>query len=218
MNTFYTLLIILHATFGGLSLLSGTVALSTLKGGFWHKRSGKYFYYTMMLCVGSGFMAALIPGHENPFLLSVAIFSYYFVFTGVRALRLKRISIELKLDLWVARIMILVGIVMIILNPLVNGKVNIITTVFGAVLLLFSIQDLRLFKRPERFKKQWLRQHISRMTGGFIAAVTAFIVVNQFLPPLVSWLGPGVLGSFFITYWIRKVSLKDKKTESVNLD
>ncbi len=208
MFSFFTLLIILHATFGGLSLLSGTIALSAPKGKKWHVKSGRYFYYFMMICVASGFTAALLPGHENPFLMGVALFSFYFVFTGVRALSLKKPSPVVTLDQWVARIMVIVGICMIVLKPILFGKLNIILTVFGLVLLLFSILDLLLFKHPEKFKKTWLRQHLTRMIGGFIAAVTAFIVVNQFLPPLISWLGPGVLGSFFIAYWIRKITKK----------
>lgn len=48
--------------------------------------------------------------------------------------------------------------------------------------------------------------HIGKITGGYIAATTAFVVVNNtFLPPLLAWLAPGVLGNIYIVYWIRKM-------------
>ncbi len=53
--------------------------------------------------------------------------------------------------------------------------------------------------------------HLGNMMGAYIASFTAFLVVNEVLPPLVGWLGPTVLGSFYIAYWNIKINKKKKK-------
>ena len=41
--------------------------------------------------------------------------------------------------------------------------------------------------------------------GGYIAAVTAFVVVNQVFPSFYGWFIPGIIGGIFIVYWMRRV-------------
>ena len=49
----------------------------------------------------------------------------------------------------------------------------------------------------------WLLNHIARMTGSYIATLTAFFVVNNkgYFPELVVWLGPSIIGTFIIIRW-----------------
>jgi len=54
--------------------------------------------------------------------------------------------------------------------------------------------------------------HIGKISGGYIAAFTAFLITNQVLPSIVGWLLPTVLGSVFIAYWLRKTKVKKKTT------
>ena len=210
MEQFITILIIIHASFGGIALLSGTLSVIAEKGNKLHRKSGLAFFYSMMFCGFSAFVIALLPGHESPFLIGVGIFSLYFVFTGYRALRLKRKLVNVTLDKAVAIFMFLSGIAMIGYHPLFLAKINLVLTPFGMIGILFSIQDLRLFRNPDKFKSFWLRQHLTRMLAGYIAAITAFVVVNQLLPGVVGWLLPGVVGAVIITFWNRKVKQKSK--------
>ena len=46
------------------------------------------------------------------------------------------------------------------------------------------------------------------MTGGYIAAFTAFVVVNQILPGVYGWLTPTALGTIYIMYWNKKIKNK----------
>ena len=45
------------------------------------------------------------------------------------------------------------------------------------------------------------------MIGGYIAASTAFVVVNEFFPSFYGWFIPGIIGGFFIAYWLRKLNI-----------
>jgi hypothetical protein len=158
----------------------------------------------MMACGISAFLISVLPGHESPFLFAVGIFSLFFVLTGYRALQFKRKNHNLMFDKIIAYVMIVSGVLMITLPPLLTAKMDIVLTVFGAVGIYFSIQDLRLFQNRKKLRATWLNQHLTRMMGGFIAAVTAFVVVNQILPGVVGWLLPGAVGSIIISYWVRK--------------
>ena len=206
METLITISIIIHASFGGFALLAATIAMVAEKGKKLHRKSGLVFYYSMLACCSSAFIISVLPGHENPFLFAVGIFSLFFVLTGYRALRFKKENISLAVDKTIAIVIIISGVLMISVPLILQSKINIVLSVFGAVGIFFSIQDLRLYQTPDKLKEKWLIQHLTRMMGGFISAVTAFVVVNQLLPGIVAWLMPGVLGSMVIAYWVIKTN------------
>lgn len=205
-----TSLIIIHAVFGGIALLAATLAVIFKKGGKQHKLWGRVFSYSMLLCSISAMITACLPGHESPFLFSVGIFSFYFLFTGWRALRYKDVELSLIWDKRMAFFMLIFAPIMIIAPIFMFGVINIVQAVFGGALLVFAIQDLRLFKHKQKLQKNWLVQHLSRMLGAYISAITAFVVVNQIIPGIVGWLLPGVIGSVLITYWNVKLGKRQK--------
>lgn len=105
--------------------------------------------------------------------------------------------------------MLITAVGMIFYNPIFNNQLNIILSVFGTIGLIFSIKDLLLFRTPEKLRKGWLKSHAGKMTGGYISATTAFIVVNNYIPGLYGWFLPGVVGGIYIAYWMRKLSSKE---------
>jgi hypothetical protein len=199
--------IIAHAVLGSLGLLAGLVALIVKKGGLVHRRSGRLFYYSMLGAAASALIISVMPGHESVFLFVVGIFSSYFVLSGDRALRFKS-KVPNSVDYIISIIMLITGIVMIALSPVLVGKINIVLTVFGAAGVFFAIGDFRFFRKLESFKKNWLKAHLGKMMGAYIASVTAFITVNQIIPGVYGWIAPGVIGSVFITVWSRKISAR----------
>ena len=205
------LLIYAHALFGAVALLSGLIALIASKGKIIHKKSGKLFYYCMLLSAFTALVISTLPQHESPFLFAIGIFSSYFVITGYRALRFKNKTVNLRNDKIISCIMILTAIVMMVYNPLVNQKINIVLTVFGAVGLLFASRDLILYKNLNKLKSDWLKLHLGKMIGGYISATTAFVVVNEFFPSSYGWFIPGTIGGFYIVYWIRKLNKKQSR-------
>ena len=200
----------LHAALGGIALLSGFIALCMKKGGKAHRVSGKIFFWSMLIAALVAMVIALLPEHESPFLFAVGIFSIYLISTGYLALRYKRKEVSFTFDKLLAIVMIITGIGMIAVPIIYSGKLHIILTVFATIGIILSIQDLRSFRNPDKLRKSWLQAHLGKMIGGYIAAVTAFIVVNNVFPSLVGWLGPTVVGTAFIIYWTRKVSPKSR--------
>lgn len=201
-------MIYIHAGFGGIALIFGLVALIAKKGNFIHKKSGKVFFYSMLLSAVTALIISILPNHENPFLFAIGIFSSYFILTGYRALRFKKNNPELILDQIISWIMLLTGITMIFYPVIMNSSINIVLTVFGIVGLLFAIRDIRLYKQAEKLKKGWLKLHSGKMIGGYIAATTAFVVVNELFPGFYGWFIPGIIGGIYITYWMMKLGRK----------
>lgn len=199
------ILIYTHVALGGIALLSGAIALSVKKGGGVHKKSGKIFFYTMLISALISLMIAVLPNHENPFLFSIGVFSSYFLLSGYRSLQFKRKNIHLNIDKILAYSIIFVGAMMLLYPIVLYGKLNIILAVFGIVAIVFGLRDLMLFRQIETLKKKWLSLHLGKMTGGYIAAVSAFFVVNNILPGVWNWFTPGIVGGFYIAYWIRKI-------------
>ncbi len=214
MNTveIFKILIIAHASLGGVALISGFIASMTIKGSKPHVNSGRVFYYSLGISILLSFIAAIMPGHENPFLLSVGIFSGYFIVIGKRAILYKNSNHNYDTDRYIHIIMITTCILMIFLPVLLSKSFNIVAGVFGIVGMIFALRNLITLANQKIVKQKWLKIHIGHMSGGYISAVTAFVVVNNFLPGIYSWFVPGIIGSLFIMYFLRKADRKMIKT------
>lgn len=202
-------LIYTHAIFGGIALASGSISLIAKKGNLIHKKSGKLFFYAMLLSAFTALLISISPKHENPFLFSIGIFSAYLIVTGYRALNFKNKNIDLVTDKIIAWIMLVTGALMILYNPVINQKINIVLTVFGAIGSFLAARDLILFKNASALGSSWLKLHLGKMIGGYIAATTAFVVVNNFFPSVYGWFIPGIIGGVYINYWTTKLKKKD---------
>jgi uncharacterized membrane protein len=213
-----TPLLIIHIIAGFTALLTGIVALATQKGGSKHRIAGLGFFWAMVGILITALALATI--RPNVFLFLVGVFSFYMAFTGYRIMHIGKTA-KGQAPAWpdklVSGITLMAGLFM-----LFCGFANISTftfalqplfIIFGCVTIGFSFSDLLRYHRGMAHKNAWLILHIGRMCGAFIATVTAFLVVNvTFLPALVVWVGPGVIGSIFITFWIRKYKAKWQKS------
>ena len=80
-----------------------------------------------------------------------------------------------------------------------NGKLNLVLLIFGIIQLVLAASGL--FQKADRKKN--IPRHVARIGGAYIAAVTAFLVVNvTFLPGLVLWLSPTIIGTALVTWSI----------------
>jgi uncharacterized membrane protein len=209
METIFTILLIIHIIAGSIGLLTGTINIIKKKGDKAHKNLGKFFFYSMLINGFAGFIMSLI--HRNDFLLIVAVFSIYMVATGQRFLSLKQLHKEQKpkaID-WILTFTMLVFAFLFITygSYLLINKVNfgIVLLVFGVVSCLMAIKDIKVYKGNIKEKNYWLLLHIQRMVGSYIAALTAFIVVNNhFLPGIVGWLLPTVIFTPLIVKWTKQ--------------
>jgi len=208
------ILIILHATLGGIALTSGAIAILSKKGGKTHKLSGKFFFYAMLLAALDALVISILPNHVSPFLFSIGVFSTYFLLSGYRSLTFKKQHRKLVLDKIISGTTVILGAVMIVYPLSSQGAFNIILSVFGIAAIIFGLRDLLLYRNSEKLKKDWLKMHLGKMMGAYISASTAFFVVNGIMPGIWNWFVPSIIGSSYIVFWMRKLNSSKKQNKS----
>lgn len=201
-----------HVAAGTISLITAPVAMAVTKGGKVHRVAGKIFFWSMVYIFGSAVILGVY--HWKPFLLMVSVLSFYLVYSGYRTLYQKQIHLGKGVEWYDWFVSAACGIFMLgflvwSVDLMVNGT-NAILIIFFSVGGLFSIvTEIKRYLRTRDQKHGWLFNHIGRMVGGFIAAVTAFSTnVLTFLPGLAQWLWPTLIGTPLIIYWIRRYRKK----------
>lgn len=200
MEKYHHLFLAVHIAAGSIALLLAPVAMIVKKGGPAHRRWGRIYFWSMAVVAATAIIMSIY--HHIPFLLMVAVFSFYNAFAGYRALYNKKISSwrDIKLIDWIGTL--LNGLFAMILLAyatrsylLGEKQLAVIAGVFGGIGLLGFVRALFSYYRPSNNPKEWLRQHIGGMLGSYIAAVTAFAVnTMHFLPPVTTWIGPTIIG------------------------
>lgn len=220
MATFITVLLVIHIIGGFGALISGFIASVTRKGNGRHRGSGQAYFWSMTAV----FITAVVLGvlKQNWFLFMVGFFSYYLVVRGYRILYLKQLGRGQKasvIDWAVATTGGIFGLALIgsSLRLLPNSFAPV-PLVFGLICVGFAAKDVQLFIKGPKEKGHWIFGHIAGMGGGYIATWTAFLVTNiTFLPPVMVWLAPTVIGSVCIGYtiFIWKKKLAPRKPAAV---
>jgi uncharacterized membrane protein len=216
MESITTPLLILHIIGGAIGLICGTINLIRRKGDKLHRLSGKIFVNAMLLAGFSAIVLSIL--NPNYFLTIVGVFTIYMVGTGYRyiRLRLEQVDNDPKALDWVLTYgMALAGLLFLVLGikALIGGDTfGIVYIVFGSISLLFVRADLVNYRGKAREKNYWLLAHLQRMTGGYIAALTAFLVVNinsfpSAIPGIVYWLLPTAILTPLIIQWSRRYRL-----------
>lgn len=195
----------IHIILGHLALVSGLIALISPKGKRIHVLGGRIFFYSMLSVGLSGVWLSLKA--NNIFLLLISTFVLYQVINGFLAVRDK--SLRLR---WYSPILLLLGLFTSILMFLSRHPVLIS---FGCIQVFILMQDIRMTVRV--LKKEHIPtplamiRHIGQMTGAYIGATTAFLVVNvDFFSKqwqVVIWLAPTLVFTPFLIYWIRRMRL-----------
>lgn len=216
MEPLFKILLIIHIIAGSIGLFTGTINIVRKKGDKQHRLVGKFFFYGMLINAVAGFVMSIL--HSNIFLLIIAVFSFYLTATGQRYLSLKKLDKGQKpkaIDWMLTITMILFAVVFIIIGIklIMDGNnIGIVLLVFGFISIMMAKKDIRIYGGNVDFRNYWLLLHIQRMTAGYIAALTAFLVVNNtYLPAVVAWLGPTFVMTPLIFYWSRKNAIKKAK-------
>jgi len=219
MDIFYKIALALHISGGAVGLIVGSVIIILSKADKRHKRLGKVFNYGMLTAGFSAVLLSII--HPNLFLMMVAVMTIFSVISGNRYLKLKKLN-KGQQPKWIdwANIICLtiaaVGFIVVGVQQ-VMGESN-----FGIVYLVFGFGSLNAvrvdflnFNGKAQANKYWLLLHLQRMMGAYIAAFTAFVVVNAHhvpltIPGFVYWLLPTVIFTPLIINWSRKVKAGQK--------
>lgn len=210
METFVTILIIIHASVGGIGFITGPGALMVQKGGKLHRTFGKIFYWAMIVAASLSLVVSNMPKHESFFLFTIGIFTLYMVLSGRRFLALKGLHKDQKASTfdWALAIIMTIGVGFMIGYGIKWTSTNILgiaLIVFALLALRYVVSSVLLFMKKNVKPNSWLIEHIGRMIGANIAAFTAFLVVNNLnLPPLVAWLSPTIVFVPLIIYFTAK--------------
>lgn len=210
------LIIGIHIFCGFVALVSGLVSLVSAKGKSRHRAFGKIYVYAMTGVFVSGLYVAI--DRDNHFLFLIAFLSFYSVFAGVRALKLKNLhrgQVPEKID-WIAGgINTLANLVFVglgIFYWLKKGGVDssvILTIGFGVGGLLISYTNLHPFFRKPDKSWHWYLSHNGNMMGGYIATLTAFISTTvtryEFMDPFLAFALPSLIGIPLLIYWQGKI-------------
>jgi len=198
-----------HVAAGVVALLAGLAAMVTQKGGARHNKAGKVYVASMVFVVMTA--VPLSVWIENWFLLAVAVFSGYLVVAGYRVVVRRRAGLEepKRADYTVHGTMLAAGGVMVAAGAWgsVSGQPGLapVLVAFGFIGGALAVRELRQIRLAHTDRTPWFERHIAFMGGGYIATVTAAVMVNlTMIPPLARWLGPTVVGTPLIFYAVRK--------------
>lgn len=211
----FKVLLVIHILAGAIGLITGTLNIARKKGDKLHRNAGLFFLYGMLINGIAGILMTFI--HSNLFLLIIGVFSIYMAATGQRYLFLKGLLKGQKpksIDWILSSIMLLFGIGFVVYGILVlfsGNNFGVVLLVFGFISISMVYQDFKNYKGKNSIKNFWLLVHIQRMIGSYIAAATAFLVVNNtILPGIVAWLLPTIILTPLIFKWSNKYKIVSK--------
>lgn len=212
-ETFLRIMLLLHIAGGTSALITGLGAMLTSKGSKIHRRFGKSYFWSMTTVFVSAVLLSV--GHHKTFLLMVAFFSYYFTVRGYRVLYLKGLG-KTQSATWVDWVIgVVAGVFILFLltwgtySVIQRDMMGIVALVFGSIGTSYLVGDIRSFKRQPKHMHWWYG-HIASMGASYIAAFTAFVVVNISIPGFgwVLWILPSIIGGSLIGRTIRKYKAK----------
>jgi uncharacterized membrane protein len=194
----------IHIFFGSIALFVAPSAMLTRKGGLWHRRWGKIYFWSMASVAVTAIVMSFV--RSGLFFLLLALFSLFLAFSGYRILYRKTPQQHPATIDWAGVAIVLLGSLSLGIYGaylMVTSSIGTVAVVFGIIGLYFGISDVRAFLRPSTDKQAWWFTHMRRMLAAYVATVTAFSVVNfRFLPTVARWLWPTAIGTVGIVLWV----------------
>jgi hypothetical protein len=221
METFFKINLAVHVLAGFTGFFVAPVAMIVKKGGAAHRLWGWVYVYAMGIAALTALLASAFK--NNWFFISLAVFSFYAAFAGVRVMNLKRIHKMDKVPFidWMAAVLnILFSLFLVVLGAINLPKAfGYVAIVFGLIGINNGLRDVKKFMQRKEDKQRWLFDHIGGMLGSYIAAVSAFSVNNlnfEWMPAVVTWLWPTVIGVPAMMKWMNYYKRKLSKGKTLN--
>lgn len=210
-----------HFAAGLLSIVAGTVALSTAKGGRLHKQSGLVFTWAMVVL---GLTAAGIGMYEDsPGQVVGGLLAAYLVFSAMTTVKPwpgigQWFNVALMVLAFTFAVATLYEGVTEWLDPavIVVGRPRVVPPLaIGTVILLAAIGDLRAIRAGGLRGSRRLARHLWRMCFGlFIATGSFFLGQITFLPQPLRILPLLLVLAFapilFLFYWMWRVRVRGR--------
>ena len=195
----------LHAVGGAVALVAGPLAMLARKGRRRHRLSGRCYGGAMVFTAASALCLALAT--RNVLLLTIAVFSFFLVFTGWRALWQRRLHERGRWgghgahwSDWLVAALTLVFSAGLFVVGWTSGR-DVTELFFGTGGSVLAFRGmLHLTGRGVR-PGDWLVRHMVGMSAAYIATVSAFAVVTlTMLPRPVAFIGPTLIGTPLIAW------------------
>jgi uncharacterized membrane protein len=221
MENIYIAVRYIHIAAGIIAFFVAPIAMIAKKGSSTHIFWGNIYFWGMIVVAFTAVPMSIY--NPNLFLFLISIFSLHLSLSGYRASVVRKAKnihkgklIDKSIDgasLFVYLLLIGWG-VHTALNT-ADVAFGYIAIVFGIVGIRFSISQLYKLYRPSTNKMSWWFDHMNGMLGSYIATVSAFSAVNfQFLPPVIRWLWPTIIGTIGVSIWVSYYKLKFKNLHS----
>lgn len=221
METFLKINLAIHIAAGFTGFFMAPVAMIVKKGGKAHRQWGWVYVWAMGIAALTALLASVFK--NNWFFISLAVFSFYAAFAGVRVLKHKKIHLTGKVPFidWMAAILNIAFSLCLVILGVINlpGAFGYIAITFGTIGTMNGSRDIKRFILKKEEKQRWLFEHIGGMLGSYIAAVSAFSVNNlnfEWMPPIITWLWPTVIGVPLMMRWMNHYKQKLSRGKSIN--
>jgi uncharacterized membrane protein len=212
--------LVVHIAAGLLAISLGYVALSTAKGGRWHRVSGRAFVYSMSMMALLGAWLAATHDKAPRANVPIGLLTAYLVITGLTTVRPPRANAR-QLHILLALLALVVGLVLLGFGVqaanapagTLQGIPTLPFFIFGTVAVLASVSDFRLIRAGGVHLLRGTRRltrHLWRMCFAHLIAAFSFflgqakvfpkqyrIVPLLIIPPLI------VLAA--LLYWLWRV-------------
>ena len=216
MQTLHRILVVVHVIAGFSALLTGLLAMLSVKGGRLHRIFGKIYFWSMAVSCATAFTVGVL--FHKWFFFFLAFITFESAARGYRILSRKQLTKPQPPDyldwlLVLGNAAMSAGIIGWGLRiMLAGGTFGIVALVFGLLGLFVSYDYYRTFNRKAPDTTHWLRMHIRGMAISYIAATTAFLVNNDnwfpFIPSVLLWLLPSFVGVPVVLWVIGKYKPK----------
>src|ERR1700742_1261987 len=203
--------ILAHVAAGVTAIVSGTVAIVSVKGGRRHRRAGWAFMLAYVGLVGTAVIGIVVFEFRS-FLAVATIASSYDVFAGYRSLRLRGRRPQ-PVDIGLSLLALLAPMIFVLAIRALHKPWSPALTwsVLGGLIGLATYDLLRTVLPRSWLRRVWLQEHLYKMMAAFIAAVATGAAT--IFPHWAPWsaLVPAIAGEcltvyFLIVYRSSKVS------------
>ena len=196
--------IIVHVVAGSIAIIVGIIAILKNRNVTLHRKVGTYFKYLLVIVVGTGFLGFLFFRQE-PFFLMLTLIAGYVGYAGFRNIQLKEkrgSPVDMLVAFGCLTIAGWYGWYVIYYQVVANPVV--VYSTLGALAFVTSYDLMKYFFLHEHLKRWWIYEHIYKAISAFSAMVSAFVgnVFREYHP--YSQIGPSVICTILIIYFIRQ--------------
>ncbi len=201
----------IHIIAGTLVGVLGIIQLLLPKKGAIHRTIGNIYTWSWTPLIITGIMIG------NLLIGAFGILGWYMALSGFMIGKSKKVEKTIGFQILIY-IGFIVGLAATFFSvTLLYGKQSfgIIGSFFGLIFLLNSYSDYRLIITKTKYNRLshlpvfWMIEHIKRMSISYIAAMTAFFVIQKvFSFDMLNWLLPTLVGTTFIFIYIRNLENK----------